>query len=156
MCLISRPCLITRNAFFSLTASWSWITPHCGALVQTLLPEVTHDMRWEFIPCGKILLKWNITLCLTSRVLHRCEKMFLCQSVFFKWWLMPSVVCIGQTGRERCYQPPSLHGSLSVLWTYFQYCLPTENTFSKPYSVLLRARENSENSEASRTHRAHA
>lgn len=49
-------------------------------------------MQWEFAPCGKVLLKRNITLCLTSRVLHRCEKMFLCQSVFFTWWLMPSVV----------------------------------------------------------------
>lgn len=49
-------------------------------------------MQWEFSPGGKILVERNITPCLTSRVLHRGGKMFLCQSVFFTWWLMPGRV----------------------------------------------------------------
>lgn len=76
----------------SLTASWSWITPYCEALVHTLLSEVTCHMQWEFSPCGKILSEWNLTPCVTSRVLHRGGKMFLCRSVFFTWWLMPGRV----------------------------------------------------------------
>lgn len=39
-----RPCLLRRNTFFSLTTSWSWITPHHAALVYSL--PVVRNYPW--------------------------------------------------------------------------------------------------------------
>lgn len=83
-CLGSRP--FSRVGMLSFIIDILILNhPYCEALVHTPLSEVTCDMPWEFSPGGKILVEWNITPCLTSRVLHRGGKMFLCQSVFFTW-----------------------------------------------------------------------